>query len=447
MSSSQDEWESLFQWVESVVGGRIVWKERQPRWRPAWYFDVEVNGKSVPLYWRGGRVEAGANTALLEREMRVIEVLERHGIPVAHPYGLCQHPPGLLLERRPGRPNLATAEGEAERVAVLDHYVEVMARAHAIDIDEFEAIGLRRPPDAERSCLGELPAYERLYRQNKRQPDPMIEFQIRWVRRNVPRDRSRVTFLLGDSGQFLFDKGRVTAVIDLEMAYLGDPAADLAGLFGRDLSEPLGDLQRAMLKYAEFSGSEVDPHAIDYHTVRFGLVNPLSMAHHCADPAPTVNYVQYLAWYVVYARAPLEVLARMVGAELAPPPLPEPAPSRRSPAYGLMVSALDPKRAGDDAERAYELDRLYRVAQYLDSCDRYGPALDSDDLDDVADILGHRPRNWREADEELERFVLDAGPEHDAELVRYFHRRLLREEALLRPALRELQNVRLQAVS
>lgn len=378
--------------------------------------------------------------------MHVIEVLEKHGIPVPHPYGLCQDPPGLLLEGCPGRPNLATADNEAERVAVLDQYIEILARSHAIDVAEFEAIGLRRPQDAERSCLGDLPLYERQYRSHKRQPDPMIEFQIRWVRRNVPRHRSKVTFLYADSGQFLFDKGRVTAVLDLEMAYLGDPAADLAGLYSRDLSEPLGDLRRAMRKYAEFTGEDVDRRAVDYHIVRFGLINPLTLAHLCADPEPSMNYVQYLAWYVVYSRCPLEVLARMIGAELEPPPLPEPAPSRRSPAYEFMISALDPQQGGDDAERTYELDRLYRVAQYLDRSDRYGPALESDDLDDVAAILGNRPRNWQEADAELERFVLDAGPERDAELVRYFHRRLLREEALLQPALRELDDVRMPPI-
>jgi len=446
MSPSKGEWERLFQWVESVVGGRIVWQERQPRLRPAWYFDVDIYGKVVPLYWRGARVEQDDLRARLEPEMRVIEVLERHGIPVPHPYGLSQDPPGLLLERCPGRANLATAEDEDERVAVLDHYMEILARAHAIDVAEFEAIGLQRPQDAKDNCLADLTRSERVYREHKRQPDPMIEFQIRWVRRNVPRDRSKVTLVFGDSGQFLFDKGRVTAVLDLELAHLGDPAADLGGLRNRDLSEPLGDLRRAMRKYAEYTGEWVDPRVIDYHTVCFALVTPLHLAHVCADPAPSMNYVQYLAWYVVYSRCPLEVLARMIGAELEPPPLPQPGPSRRSPAHQLMISALDPKQAGADAQRAYELDCLYRVAQYLDRSDRYGPALEADDLSDVAAILGHRPGSWQKADAELERFVLDAGPERDAELVRYFHRRLLREEALLQPALRELEGVSMSPI-
>jgi hypothetical protein len=72
--------------------------------------------------------------------------------------------------------------------------------------------------------------------------------------------------------------------------------------------------------------------------------------------------------------------------------------------------------------------------------ERYGRALDSDDLDDMAKILGSRPADWRRGEAELERFVLEAGPEHDPDLVRLFHRRMLRQEALLEPALRELEN-------
>ena len=46
-------------------------------------------------------------------------------------------------------------------------------------------------------------------------------------------------------------------------------------------------------------------------------------------------------------------------------------------------------------------------------------------------------------DAELEALVLASGPERDAEFMRYFHRRLAREEALLYPVLREQQDAAL----
>jgi hypothetical protein len=79
----------------------------------------------------------------------------------------------------------------------------------------------------------------------------------------------------------------------------------------------------------------------------------------------------------------------------------------------------------------------------LERADRYGAALDADDLDDVEKLLGRRPSSWQEADAQLEELVLASGPERDADFIRYFHRRLSREESLLYPVLREQQDASL----
>jgi hypothetical protein len=163
-----------------------------------------------------------------------------------------------------------------------------------------------------------------------------------------------------------------------------------------------------------------------------------------SKPSRDANYVQYLGWYVCYSRAGLEVMARCVGVELDPPRLPEAAPSRRGIAHDHLVELLDPDRIiGDDPaarERAYDFDRMQRLAVYLERSDRHGPALDADDLDDVEKLLGSRPATWEEGDARLEKLVLEAGPERDADFIRYFHRRLCREESLLEPVLREQRN-------
>ncbi|MGI9591770.1 MAG: phosphotransferase [Myxococcota bacterium] len=441
------DWQRGFAWAEKTVGGRLVRWQAQPRWRPAWFLDFERDGETLPLYWRGARREWGTDTSALALEMRVMEIFEKHGVRVPHPYGLCDDPPGLLMEASPGiPPDRRKAASEQAWQAVMDDYLEQLARVHAIDPAEFEAAGFRRPKGPEQSCLGETPHFERGYREAKKAPDPLLEFMLGWVHRNVPRDRERTSFVVCDSGQFLWEESRVTALHDFELAYIGDPAADLAGLRTRDLSEPLGDVARHMRKYAELSGQTLDFRAIDYHTIRFALTTPLTLASLCVDPIPEANYIQYLVWYVVYARTPLEVLAHREGSELEPPPLPSPTPSRRAAATGHLQSLLDPEQASGDAERAYELDRAWRVAQYLERVDAYGGALASDDRDDAAAILGRRPSTWAEADAELEALVLEAGPERDAELTRYFHRRLLREEALLAPSLRELEGAHMPPV-
>lgn len=437
-------WRRAFEWVERELGGRVVAWEPQPRWRPACFFELERDGQVLPLYWRGARSEWHRDARPLEREMRVIEVLERNGVRVPRAHGLCQDPPGLVLERLPGRFNLATATDDRHRRAVLDEYLVQLARIHSIPIEEFEAIGFDRPRSSEQSCYGETRRFERDYRAGKQRPEPMIEFQLAWCKRNVPRDRQEFSFLVCDSGQFMFDDTGLTGLIDFELGYIGDYAADLAGLRTRDLSEPIGELGRAMRRYGEISGREIDLRAIDYHTIRFALLNPLSLAGALAKPNRDANYVQYLGWYVCYGRCGLEVLARYAGVPLDPPRLPEPRPSRRSVAHEHLVELLDPARIdGDDPasrERAYDFDRMQRLAIYLERSDRYGEALEADDLDDVAKLLGARPASWQEADERLESLVLESGPERDADFIRYFHRRLAREESLLEPVLREQRN-------
>ena len=441
-------WQRAFDWTEGELGGRVVAWEPQPRWRPACFFELErPGGERLPLYWRGARGEFHTSTRPLEREMHVLQVFARNGVTVPHAYGLCQEPPGLLLERIPGRFSLDTANDEAHRVSVLDAYLTELAQIHSIPIEEFEAIGYRRPPDGMASCMGETRGFERSYRAGKTVPDPMIEFQLGWCKRNVPRDREGLSFLVCDSGQFMFDDSGLTGLLDFELGYIGDYAADLAGFRTRDLTEPmvtpLGDVMR---RYGEISGREVDFDVVDFHTIRFSLLNPLSVAHQVSAPVPEANYVQYLGWYVVYGRCGLEVMANTTETELDPPDLPEAQPSRRGPALDQMVGLLDPAAAGDDGERGYELDRLQRSAIYLERADRYGAQLDAEDLADVAALLGSSVPTWQEADARLEEAVLADEGERDEEFIRYFHRRLSRQESLLAPVLREQQNASLPAL-
>jgi aminoglycoside phosphotransferase (APT) family kinase protein len=432
----------MLEWIEQEIGGKVVSCERQARWRPAFFLDVERDGERIPLYFRGDRGATDHGVYPLEHEMRVLQVLERHDIPVPHIYGFCGDPRGILMQRCPGRHNLATAESEAERVAVLDHFIDILVRMHRIELAELEQIGLQRPRSPEELGLADLEHWERAYRRYKRRPEPMIEFTLRWLRRNVPTHRDRAALLQADCGQFLFERSRVTALLDFELAYVGDPMADFAGLRNRTLSEPLGDLRRALRRYEQQMGEPADLRAIDYHTVRFGLATPMSVAHVVADPPPGTALVQYQAWYAVYGRLCVEVMAHMEGVELEPLSPPEPAPTRATPAHTALLGLID---AGRDADpfRAFQIANARRIAHWTARADLYGPALEAADLDEVGAILGRRPASWIEGDAALERLVQNAGPERDAELIRYFQRRCLRHEALLAGALEELEGARI----
>ena len=108
---------SIVEWVENATGGRVVHSERQPRWRPAWYLDVERDGEMLPLYFRGDRGSLDHGVYSLEHEYRVLRVLEAHDIAVPHVYGFCPDPRGIVMERVRGRANLLTVNDDAQRSA------------------------------------------------------------------------------------------------------------------------------------------------------------------------------------------------------------------------------------------------------------------------------------------------------------------------------------------
>ena len=434
------EWRQAFERVGELVGGRVVAAEAHERWRPAFYLEALRDGECLPIYFRGDRGEMDHGVYPLEHELGVLQVLEAEGIPVPHVYGFCDSPRGIVMERCPGRPDLSTADSDAERRAVLEHFMEILARMHAIGLDRFAALGLRAPESAVEVGLGDFPRWEKSFRSKKNRPEPLIEFVIGWLRRNVPQHRTKACFLQGDSGQFIFEDGRVTAMLDLELAYIGDPWADLAGMLCRDLSEPFGDLSHGFRHYAELTGEPIDLDVVHYHTIRFGLVTPMTVSPLCAEPPPGLNLAQYLGWNLVYGRIPLELVAGFVGAELEPPELPAAETSRYSGFHDALVRDLD---AMNDR---YEIDAVLRTAQLLREVDRAGARLEAQDLDEAGEILGRRPADAAEADRLLEAFVRGAGPEHDASLTRFFHRRTLRQEALLKPAMRELEHAALHPV-
>jgi len=411
----------------------VVRAERQPRWRPAWFIDLERKSEILPLYFRGARVEVADGLRSLVHEMRVFEVLAAHDVPVPRIYGLCPEPHGIVMERSPGRANLATARDPGERRAVLEHYVEILARIHAIDVGAFEAAGLQRPESAQALALADFDEWEQRYRAEKRRPEPAIEFLVGWVRRNIPSAERPLSFICADSGQFLFEHGRVTAVLDLEISCLGDPVADLGGLLSRDLSEPLGELGPAIAHYETTSGAPVPRDVLDFHTVRFALVTPLAVAHLVAAPPPGFDVVQYLAWYLVWMRSALEVVAASQGAALDPPQL-----------TPCDIGAERAAAEGSDFAR-YRAESAERLEVYRRRLAAMGSECEKQDREEVAALLGREPRG--DADAELEDFVRNAGPERDADCLRHLYRRTARHEAILRPVMRELQGVRMQRLA
>lgn len=90
-----------------------------------------------------------------------------------------------------------------------------------------------RPEDA---WQHELDVWERVLDQDSLEPQPIIRAAIRRLRRHPPPPPPQLAVVHGDyrSGNFLFDaEGKIHAILDWEMAHLGDPLEDLAWSINR----------------------------------------------------------------------------------------------------------------------------------------------------------------------------------------------------------------------
>ncbi|MFE6926037.1 phosphotransferase [Nocardia sp. NPDC057663] len=443
-------WPAAFEWIGRTVGGEVISAARQARWRPSWFVDVRMfDGTVRALYLRCQREEDLPWTQKLsiEREYRIMLVLQDHGINIPEVLGFCPEPEGILMEAVSGRDRFGPDDSPLVRDQVLDEYIQELARAHAIDPAAFAAAGLHRPVGEREIGMMGFELSEKWYRSVKPGPDPVNEFIVRWLHRNVPAARDRVSWIHFDAGQFLHAGGHVTALMDVEFACLGDPLADLGAMRMRDTAQPIGDLMRAYATYEHATGEPVVPAVVNFHAVRFASLTALLSVGVRRDPPPEFDLAQWESWALLSQVLCLEIIAEQAGVELdAEESLPEPAASRRRP---WMVSAE--RVLSDIIDGLPEDDHLafrLRIARDMDRAvlraDEVAAAMEERDRADEERLLGLRPVDWQEADRLIEELVLTAGPERDTELVRFLHRRVRRQQVVLDPAMRDVRDFTVQ---
>ncbi|MCU1378308.1 MAG: putative protein kinase [Acidimicrobiales bacterium] len=406
--------EQVAAWLTDNIGP-VRRLERQARWRPVWFADVERDGEVLELCVRGDRTDF-PGIYPLEHEMLVEQLLDERDIPVASVHGWIDEPRAFVIDRVGGQPDFAGCT-EAQRDAVMDDYLRILAELHALDVAPLEAAGVQRDG---------MGGYERWYRSSKKRPDPFLEFCLGWLRRHPLDIKSRESLVVWDSGQFHHDGERIVAVLDLELAHIGDPLMDLAAFRMRDTIVGYGDFKRMYAKYEELSGTEVDLEAIQHHHFAFTLSNQLAFHSALAEPPPGSDYMTNLQWCNETNLFAVEALADLLGLDLAPVDLPEPEVSPAAVPAAHLVQAL---RSGD-----YEQRTLFRLARHLQRVDEIGRQCVAADLDDLDALLGHRPATWQQGDQALEDYVLADDGAHDEALVHLFHRRLWRAHQLMGPA-------------
>jgi aminoglycoside phosphotransferase (APT) family kinase protein len=450
----------VVQFVEEHVGGTITALERIPRWRAGWYLTLDRDGTLIELYARGARGPDFASPFDLDHEARVHDLLETHGVPVPHVYGLVEGAPRtLVMARVPGQQGLALASDDATRRRLMSTYVEHLVHVHRIPHDELRSAGFRVPTDRVGTAMSEVfRNVEAKYLALDRR-DPLIEFLRAWLWRNIPA-RTRPAFVTWDSAQFLHHDGALTALIDFELAHVGDAYMDLAAMRTRDSIEPLGDLQVTFAQYANLVGEAIDCDDLRFYEIAQLTVTLMLQFPVLVDPDPQSDYVTHLTWYTDSGRYALDILAERLGVELDRIEVPAPAPSAAHTRLRHLVRSLrtlarsEPKSdltrygiavdptIGEPHQAPAPVDEFvgwrarcaYRLARHLQRVDEIGAVLAADDRHDVARLVGTAVDDDAVADDALLAYIDGAGADRDVELLRLFSARLQRQHMTLGPA-------------
>ena len=214
----------------------------------------------------------------LGQEFRVFELLVPEPVPTPAVHGFVADEgspfdgPFFVMDRLDGHAvNVWRGRDRQELQAdwdggrgIADDLVADLAGIHRIDATRAAAAATPR------TFLQTIDHWQGVYEEMRLVRDPVIDETYRWVRSREP-DAVAPALVHGDYriGNCLIDAGRITGILDWELAYVGDPRFDLgymsldyhAGKFttpGSALMNAVAEHDWFDARYAELTGRPVD---------------------------------------------------------------------------------------------------------------------------------------------------------------------------------------------
>lgn len=432
-STMEGDDKTVHDWLTAHFGKAPLSFHRQLRWRVGWEADVEIGGKVQGILVRGARGKDHRSPMTMHQEGQAQQIMELHGVRAAHVHGFIDEPMALVMERLPGGINSELIADEDQRWKVRSEFIEALAKLHAIPVSEFQAIGMAVPDNPRDLALNLYrPCIDIVRERLGERPFPLVEFFARWLEANAPTDRARAGFVTADAGQFLYEDDRFTGLIDFEVSYIGDPAAEFAGMRLRDTTEPLGDITRMRELYEQRTGDIIPSKAIAYHTAGFASTNSMLMWPMMFNPEVKNDYVAYLQFCVATSRWGIQGIAETLDITLEE--VPEPEAISTVPFDAAPGQLIDLMTSWESSDKAllFHFEGAAALATYLRRCHRYGGSILARDLEDTQTLTGKHFRTRDEADAAVDAWVRNAGRDQDEKLARFFHRWLQRQNFLLK---------------
>ena len=246
--------------------------------RQTWSFDAVIEDakgqcSTLPLVLRSDP-RRGPGLMGGEVEYRLLKAAGEAGVPVPKvhlmgddslgvPFFLMERVEGETIPRRLLRDDVyAQARG-----VMTGQLGGILAGIHRIPVEQHGLDVLPAPPPDGSPAETEVSRYEQIYRAVTPEPHAAFELAFRWLRRRMPSTGRRV-LVHGDYriGNVIFGPEGARAILDWELAHIGDPMEDLGWLcvrswrFGNDdlPAGGIGTREELWRAYEAAGGSPVD---------------------------------------------------------------------------------------------------------------------------------------------------------------------------------------------
>ncbi|HEU5305794.1 MAG TPA: phosphotransferase family protein [Acidimicrobiia bacterium] len=447
-------------WIERTAGGTVVeLTQVAGGGRSGFAVDVEAGGIDAGdavrrlFLQRGGRGGVGSFMGFA-REAEVYGALEPLGIPIPHVWGVDEDLDVFLVDRAEGQVWFRPPRDHDVAVAVARNFMRHLATWHAAPARALELPSFGPVRSVQEHQRDQLAGIEAMFeREDQARPiDALARAQLAHLVDHVPDYDGEPVLVQGDTGpgNFMYDGARVTAIVDWELAHIGDPMDDIAWLSWRATQQGWPDFPARLREYEAASGIEVDPARVRYYRLnacarlgpRFGLADMGEGTTRPLGPAGAVDAAidRYadgsgLVMNMLHRRMRLTAQADAVGIELPgrevsdeAPPLPHAA------LYDAVLAQLRGVVERVDDRAASNLAKgAARQVKYLKELDRNRSLFEERELDDLGRLLGHVPTTVESGRTELATAARDGKVELDDYLL-YHWARLVRDDWMMREA-------------
>ncbi len=287
---------------------------------------------------RGCILRRDPHRSLIETDRRLefLAIQSFAGKGVAAPQAISLEEEGAELERPffiMERVEGAAAAGPfnadpygAHAGAIGERFFSILGAIAAEPLEGLPILRAAERPAPQDCWRRELDYWSAVIETDEDHPQPIVRAAIRRLRRAPPPPPAKIAVVHGDyrSGNFLHDgAGRILAVLDWEMAHLGDPLEDLAWAMDPLWSRPgegrisgMVTAEEGLAIWRRASGLDIDPQALAWWSL-FASVKAqaiwISSAKAWRDGGFTEPILAFSGWYT--ARRQDEILAERLMAQ------------------------------------------------------------------------------------------------------------------------------------